>query len=78
MLILFFCVQVVYNYLEKDISAEVTLENTPDRAFAFGTKNINEIEDSGEIELFRTKRAPVKPGRGTLISFLITPQKVRL
>ena len=48
------------------------------RAFVFGTKNINEVESSDEIELFRTKKVAVKSGRGTLISFLITPQKVGL
>ena len=65
--------------MEKEISAVVTLENTPDRAFVFGTKNINEVEDgaAADIELFRTKKVAVKSGRGTLISFLITPQKVR-
>ena len=65
--------------MQREISAEVTLENTPDRAFIFGTKSINEIEDSGlEIELYKTKRAEIRSGRGTLISFLITPQKVGL
>ena len=54
----------------------VTLENTPDRAFVFGTKNINEVESTDDIDLFRTKKVAVKSGRGTLISFLITPQKV--
>ena len=36
------------------------------------------MESSDEIELFRTKKVAVKSGRGTLISFLITPQKVGL
>ena len=70
---------VVYNYMPKEISAEVTLENTPTRAFIFGTKSINEIDDgSGNIELYKTKRVQVRPKRGTLISFLITPQEVGL
>ena len=48
---------VVYNYMPKEISAEVTLENTPTRAFIFGTKSSNEIDDgSGNIELFQEWR----------------------
>ena len=35
---------IVYNYLEKEISAEVTLENPGGKSFAFGSKNPNEIE----------------------------------
>ncbi len=71
---------VVYNYLEKEISAEVTLENPGGKSFAFGSKNPNEIEDDdeGPIELFRTKRVSVKPGRGTLVSFIITPLELGL
>ncbi len=37
-------------------------------------RNPNEVEDSGSaVELFRTKSVAVKPGRGTLVSFIITP-----
>ncbi len=69
---------VVYNYLTREITAEVTLENTEDSAFLFGDKNINEVEESLDIELFQTKQVQVKPGRGTLLQFLITPLKVGL
>lgn len=70
---------IVYNYLEKEISAEVTLENPGGKSFAFGSKNPNEIEDdSGPVELFRTKRVSVKPGRGTLVTFIITPLELGL
>ncbi len=72
---------VVYNYLDKNtISADVTLENTQDSAFLFGNKNLNDIKDSGEpdIELFKTKRVEIKPGRGTLVSFIVTPIKIGL
>ena len=72
---------IVYNYLEKEISAEVTLENPGGKSFAFGSKNPNEIEqdDLGRvIELFRTKRVSVKPGRGTLVTFIITPLELGL
>jgi CD109 antigen len=71
---------IVYNYLEKEISAEVTLENPGGTSFAFGSKNPNEIEDddTGPVEVFRTKRVSVKPGRGTLVSFIITPLELGL
>jgi CD109 antigen len=69
---------IVYNYLEREISAEVTLENPGGKSFVFGSKNPNEVVESNEIELFRTKRVSVKPGRGTLISFIITPQEIGL
>ena len=71
---------IVYNYLEKEISAEVTLENPGGKSFAFGSKNPNEIEEdsSKPIELFRTKRVGVKPGRGTLVTFIITPLELGL
>ena len=71
---------IVYNYLEKEISAEVTLENPGGKSFAFGSKNPNEIEEDSTkpIELFRTKRVGVKPGRGTLVTFIITPLELGL
>ena len=52
--------QVVYNYLKKEVSAEVTLENTEDSGFVFGSKNPNSIDNSGPpVDLFRTKRVEV-------------------
>ena len=72
---------VVYNYLTREITAEVTLENTEDSAFLFGKRSVNEIEGSQQdldIELFQTKQVQIKPGRGTLLQFLITPLKIGL
>ena len=48
---------VVFNYLRKEISAEVTLENPNGSGFIFGSPNPNEIEDNElpTIELHRTK-----------------------
>ena len=52
--------QVVYNYLKKEVSAEVTLENTEDSGFVFGSKDPNSIDSSGPpVDLFRTKRVEV-------------------
>ena len=74
---------VVYNYLTREITADVTLENTEDSAFLFG--KVNEVDVGGsnsaddlDIELFQTKQVQVKPGRGTLLQFLITPLKMGL
>ena len=73
---------VVYNYLTREITAEVTLENTEDSAFLFGKVNENDISGSSSenlnIELFQTKQVQIKPGRGTLVQFLITPLKMGL
>lgn len=38
---------IVYNYLEKEISAEVTLENPGGKSFTFGSKHPNEVQDEG-------------------------------
>ena len=70
---------VVYNYLSREIGADVTLENTEDSAFVFGNKEINEIDsDDIDFELFQTKPVQIKPGRGTLLQFMITPLKIGL
>lgn len=69
---------VVYNYLSKDLDVRLTLENPGGKSFTFGSKNPNEVEEdsAAEFELHRTKQVGVKPGRGTLVSFLITPQEI--
>ncbi len=69
---------VVYNFRAREIKAEVTLENPGGKKFSFGTKNPNEVEDSNTVELYRTKSVLVKPGRGTLVSFIITPEEAGL
>ena len=48
---------VVFNYLSKEISAEVTLENPNGSGFIFGSPNPNEIDDGSlpSVELQRTK-----------------------
>ena len=68
---------VVFNYLSKEISAEVTLENPNGSGFTFGSPNPNAIEDSNSplIELHRTKRITIRPGSRTPVSFIITPQE---
>jgi len=69
---------VVFNYLSKEISAEVTLENPNGSGFIFGSPNPNEIEDNElpTIELHRTKRITIRPFGRTSASFIITPQEI--
>jgi CD109 antigen len=69
---------VVFNYLSKEISAEVTLENPNGSGFLFGSANPNEIEDGRApfIELHRTKRITVRPSGRTALSFIITPLEI--
>jgi len=69
---------VVFNYLSREISAEVTLENPNGSGFDFGSPNPNAIEDSDSplIELHRTKRITIRPGSRTPVSFIITPQEI--
>ena len=63
--------QVVYNYLKKEVSAEVTLENTEDSAFVFGAKDPNAIENSGPpVDLFRTKRVEVSASQEEAADFI--------
>ena len=68
---------VVFNYLNKEISAEVTLENPNGSGFKFGSANPNAIEESSSplVELHRTKRITIRPGSRTPVSFIITPQE---
>ena len=67
---------VVFNYLSKEISAEVTLENPNGSGFIFGSPNPNEIDDGSlpSVELQRTKVVIVRPEGRTSVSFIITPQ----
>jgi len=69
---------VVFNYLSKEISATVTLENPNGSGFVFGSPNPNEIQDDDRplIELHREKRITIRPGGRTPVSFIITPKEI--
>ena len=71
---------VVFNYLSKEIAAEVTLENPNGSGFLFGSPNPNGIDDGRApfIELHRTKRITVRPSGRTAVSFIITPLEIGL
>ena len=71
---------VVFNYLSKEINAEVTLENPNGSGFIFGSPNPNEIQDGSvpSVELERTKVVTIRPNGRTSTSFVITPQEIGL
>ncbi|XP_044727005.1 CD109 antigen-like isoform X2 [Chrysoperla carnea] len=66
---------VIHNYMDRDVSTEVTLDNT-DQAFEFAEVS-NEISDAQpKIELYRKKTLIVPKNGGAGISFMITPKKL--
>ncbi|KAI8125151.1 CD109 antigen [Lucilia cuprina] len=65
---------VVFNYMDKALDAEVTMENTDDE-YDF-TEVSNEIEELVLEEKQRVKRLTVPSNSGKSLSFLIRPNKV--
>lgn len=65
---------VVFNYMEKALDAEVTMENT-DQEYDF-TEATNDIEETVLEEKERTKRVTVPSNGGQTVSFMIRPNKV--
>ncbi|XP_005179179.1 alpha-2-macroglobulin isoform X3 [Musca domestica] len=65
---------VVFNYMEKSLDAEVTMENT-DEEYDF-TEATNDIEESVLEEKQRTKSITVPSNGGQTVSFMIRPNKV--
>ncbi|XP_014247621.1 CD109 antigen-like isoform X2 [Cimex lectularius] len=64
---------VVFNYMDKDITAEVILENSGQ--FEFSDYS-NDVIESPKLELFRRKHINVGRQSGASTSFLITPKEV--
>ncbi|XP_075152783.1 CD109 antigen-like isoform X4 [Haematobia irritans] len=65
---------VVFNYMEKALEAEVTMENT-DQEYDF-TEATNDIEETVLEEQQRTKHISVPSNGGQTVSFMIRPNKV--
>ncbi|XP_023305796.2 CD109 antigen-like isoform X4 [Lucilia cuprina] len=65
---------VVFNYMDKALDAEVTMENTDDE-YDF-TEVSNEIEELVLEEKQRVKRVTVPSNSGKSLSFMIRPNKV--
>nr|XP_018897644.1 PREDICTED: CD109 antigen-like isoform X2 [Bemisia tabaci] len=59
---------VVFNYLNKDLSVDVTLENVGQFEFA---DHSNEVDEPQKVELYRRKKVAVKANSGSNTVFLI-------
>ncbi|EFA04694.1 CD109 antigen-like Protein [Tribolium castaneum] len=64
---------VVYNYMDKDVNAEVTLHN-PEQKFEFAEVS-NNVNSTRKVELYRRKKINIKRNSGTSVSFMIRPLK---
>ncbi|XP_046746805.1 CD109 antigen-like isoform X2 [Diprion similis] len=62
---------VVFNYLDKDLTAEVVLENMNQFEFA---EISNEIHDTPKLELYRRKTIDIKANAQGSVSFMIIPR----
>uniref|UniRef100_A0A6B2E4V8 CD109 antigen n=1 Tax=Phlebotomus kandelakii TaxID=1109342 RepID=A0A6B2E4V8_9DIPT len=65
---------VVFNYMENDVQAEVTLDNV-NQEFDF-TEVTNDVNPNPKLELYRKKRVTVPANGGKALSFMVTPKKV--
>ncbi|XP_037812875.1 CD109 antigen-like isoform X1 [Lucilia sericata] len=65
---------IIFNYMDKALDAEVTMENTDDE-YDF-TEISNEIEELVLEEKQRVKRVTVPSNSGKSLSFMIRPNKV--
>ncbi|KYN03797.1 hypothetical protein ALC62_05309 [Cyphomyrmex costatus] len=64
---------VVFNYMNKDLTAEVLLTN--DGQFDFAEVS-NEVHDAPKLELYRRKKVDVKANSGSSVSFMIIPREL--
>ncbi|XP_034490951.1 CD109 antigen isoform X4 [Drosophila innubila] len=65
---------IIFNYLDKTLEAEVTMDNA-DKEFEF-TEATNEVEEKSIDEIQRVKRITVPSNNGKSVSFMIRPKKV--
>ncbi|XP_051162280.1 CD109 antigen isoform X2 [Leptopilina boulardi] len=64
---------VVFNYMDKDLIAEVVLENRNQFEFA---EISNEVHDSPKFEMHRSKIVKVKGNSGASVSFMVIPKEI--
>ncbi|TGZ53482.1 Uncharacterized protein DBV15_09937, partial [Temnothorax longispinosus] len=64
---------VVFNYMNKDVTAEVLLTNEGQFDFA---EVSNEVHDVPKLELYRKKKVDVKANSGSSVSFMIIPREL--
>ncbi|KMQ97464.1 cd109 antigen [Lasius niger] len=65
---------VVFNYMNKDLTAEVLLNNEGQQ-FDFAEVS-NEVHDVPKLELYRRKKVDVKANSGSSVSFMIIPKEL--
>ncbi|XP_046675493.1 CD109 antigen-like isoform X2 [Homalodisca vitripennis] len=65
---------VVFNYMDKDVDAEVTLENSDEFNFADYSNDVNDVPTG--LDLFRKKRLRVRANDGANTAFMITPKQL--
>uniref|UniRef100_A0A1B6EFY6 TEP1-F n=1 Tax=Clastoptera arizonana TaxID=38151 RepID=A0A1B6EFY6_9HEMI len=64
---------VVFNYMDKDVVADVTLENSGQFEFADYS---NDVNDAPRLELYRRKKLSVPAHIGASTSFMISPKEL--
>ncbi|CAK9821472.1 CD109 antigen [Anthophora retusa] len=64
---------VVFNYMNKNVVAEVLLSNEGQFDFA---EMSNEVHDIPKLELYRKKKVEVKANSGSTVSFMIIPREL--
>ncbi|KAK0179673.1 hypothetical protein PV327_005405 [Microctonus hyperodae] len=64
---------VVFNYMDKDVTADVVLQHEGQFEFA---EVSNEVHDTPKQELFRNKKVDVKANSGASVSFMIIPKEL--
>ncbi|KAG8336218.1 hypothetical protein J6590_049457 [Homalodisca vitripennis] len=65
---------VVFNYMDKDVDAEVTLENSDEFNFADYSNDVNDVPTG--LDLFRKKKLRVRANDGANTAFMITPKQL--
>ncbi|XP_015181620.1 PREDICTED: CD109 antigen-like isoform X2 [Polistes dominula] len=64
---------VVFNYFDKNVVADVLLENVGQFEFA---EISNEVHDTPKLELYRKKQVEIKANSGSSVSFMIIPREL--
>lgn len=64
---------VVFNYMDREVAADVTLENSGQFDFADYSNDVNDVPG---IELYRRKKVKVPANSGAATSFMITPKQL--
>ncbi|XP_011502894.1 PREDICTED: CD109 antigen-like [Ceratosolen solmsi marchali] len=64
---------VIFNYLNRDLSTEVVLENNGDFEFA---EISNEVHETKRLELYRTKKLFIQANSAQSVSFMVIPTKL--